>query len=103
MPRRLIYAREALADLDAIRGSQTQPGSGPAAIRRLRAIRAAIKRLKQYPCLYPVGDHAGVRELRTPAATGPPATCGYCECSAPASPASTSDAFLRQTALPRPR
>jgi plasmid stabilization system protein ParE len=63
VPRRLIYAREALADLDAIRGWQTQPGSGPAAIRRLRSIRAAIKRLKQYPCLYPVGDHAGVREL----------------------------------------
>jgi len=63
VPRRLIYAREALADLDAIRGWQTQPGSGLAAIRRLRAIRAAIKRLKQHPCLYPVGNHSGVREL----------------------------------------
>ena len=31
--------------------------------RRLAAIRADIRRLKQHPCLYPVGQHPGVREL----------------------------------------
>jgi plasmid stabilization system protein ParE len=42
---------------------QTQPGSGPAAIRRIKAIREAIRRLKQHPCLFPVGRYPGVREL----------------------------------------
>ena len=42
---------------------QTQPGSGRAAIRRVRAIRLAIRRLKQHPCRYPVGQYPGVREL----------------------------------------
>ena len=63
MPRRLIYASRALADLDAVQRWQTQPGSGRAAIRRLKAIRGAIRRLKQHPCRYPVGQYAGVREL----------------------------------------
>jgi hypothetical protein len=27
------------------------------------ATRAAINRLRQHPCLYPVGQHPGVREL----------------------------------------
>ena len=40
-----------------------QAGSGPAARRRLIAIRADIRRLKQHPCLYPAGQHPGVREL----------------------------------------
>jgi plasmid stabilization system protein ParE len=61
--RRLIYAPRALDDLDAMYRWQTQPGSGAAAIRRLRAIRDAIRRLKQHPCRYPVGQHPGVREL----------------------------------------
>jgi plasmid stabilization system protein ParE len=42
---------------------QTQAGSGPAAIRRIQAIRAAINRLREHPCLYPVGQRPGVREL----------------------------------------
>jgi plasmid stabilization system protein ParE len=42
---------------------QTQPGSGRAAIRRVKAIRLAIRRLKQHPCRYPVGQYPGVREL----------------------------------------
>jgi plasmid stabilization system protein ParE len=63
VPRKLIYARKALADLDAIRRWQTQPGSGRAARRRLMAIRTAIGRLRQQPCLYPVGEHSGVRKL----------------------------------------
>jgi ParE toxin of type II toxin-antitoxin system, parDE len=29
----------------------------------LTAIRAAINRLRQYPCLYSTGEHPGVREL----------------------------------------
>jgi nitrogen regulatory protein P-II 1 len=41
VPRRLTYTTRALADLDAMRRWQTQPGSGPAAIRRIKAIRAA--------------------------------------------------------------
>ena len=45
MPRGLIYAPRAREDLDAIRGWLTQPGSGPAARRRLAVIRAAINRL----------------------------------------------------------
>jgi len=63
VPRRLIYAPRALADLDAVQRWQTQPGSGSAAIRRVKAIRAAIRRLKRHPCLYPVGQYPGVREL----------------------------------------
>ena len=63
MPRRLIYAPLARDDLDAIRRWLTQPGSGPRARRRLAAVRAAIDRLREHPCRYPVGQHPGVREL----------------------------------------
>ena len=31
--------------------------------RGVQRIRAAIKRLKQDPCLYPVGDRPGIREM----------------------------------------
>ena len=68
MARRLIYAQEARDDLEAVRGWLTQPGSGPAARRTLVVIRADVRRLQQQPCLRPVGDHPGVREL--PAAGG---------------------------------
>ena len=63
MPRRLIYAPRARADIDAIRRWLSQPGSGAKARQRLTAIRAAIRRLRQYPCLYPTGEHPGRREL----------------------------------------
>lgn len=63
MPRRLSYTEKALDDLDAARRWLTQPGSGPAARRKLAAIRADVRRLQQQPCLWPVGDHPGVREL----------------------------------------
>ena len=63
MPRALIYAPEALAELDAVALWLSQPGSGPRARRTLAAIRADIRRLRQHPCLWPVGDHPGVREL----------------------------------------
>ena len=68
MPRALIYAPEALADLEAAGRWLTQPGSGPRAWRTLAAIRADIRRLRQHPCLWPAGDTPGVREL--PAAGG---------------------------------
>jgi plasmid stabilization system protein ParE len=69
LARRLIYAQEARDDLEAARAWLTQPGSGPAARRKLAAIRADIRRLQQQPCLWPVGDRPGVREL--------PAVGGY--------------------------
>jgi plasmid stabilization system protein ParE len=61
--RKLEYTEDAIEDLKEIRGWLTQPGSGRAARRRLAAIRTAIKRLRQHPCLYALGDHPGVREL----------------------------------------
>ncbi len=63
MPRELSYTDKALADLDAAKDWLTQPGSGPAARRRLAAIWAAIEGLREHPCLRPVGQHPGVREL----------------------------------------
>lgn len=63
MPRRLIYAPRARDDLDAVRRWLTQSGSGPIARRKLAAIRTEIRRLLQTPCLWPVGQHPGVREL----------------------------------------
>jgi plasmid stabilization system protein ParE len=63
VPRALIYAPRARDDIDAIRGWLTQPGSGQTARRRLTSIRAAISRLREHPCLYPAGQHPGVREL----------------------------------------
>jgi plasmid stabilization system protein ParE len=63
VPRTLIYAPRARDDLESIGLWLTQPGSGPAARRRLTTIRAAINRLLEHPCLYPIGQHPGVREL----------------------------------------
>jgi plasmid stabilization system protein ParE len=63
LPRALVYAPRALEDLNAIRLWLTQPGAGPAARRRLKAIRAAISPLRQHPSRFPVGQHSGVREL----------------------------------------
>lgn len=63
MARRLIYAQKAGDDLEATRGWLTQPGSGLVARRKLAAIRSDIRLLQQQPCLWPVGNHPGVREL----------------------------------------
>ena len=63
MPRELSYTDTALADPDAAKGWLTQPGSGPAARRRLALIWTAIEGLLDHPCLYPIGQHPGVREL----------------------------------------
>src|SRR5271157_2234108 len=68
MARRLTYANRALADLDGITRWLTQLGSGTAARRRLGAIRSAINRLRHNPCLPPIGQHPGIREL--PCASG---------------------------------
>jgi plasmid stabilization system protein ParE len=65
MPRALVYAPEALADLEAASRWLTQPGSGPRAWRRLAAIRADIRGLRQHPCLRPFGDISGIREMQT--------------------------------------
>lgn len=63
MPRLLIYTPRARNDLNAARRWLTQPGSGPAAWRRLAAIRGNIRALQRHPCRWPVGQHGGVREL----------------------------------------
>jgi plasmid stabilization system protein ParE len=66
VPRRLDYTEDAADDLEAIRRWLTQPGTGPAALRRLKAIQASIRELRQHPCLHPVVDQPGVRELPCP-------------------------------------
>jgi plasmid stabilization system protein ParE len=63
VPRELIYAPEALADLEEATGWLIQPGSGPKAWRRLAALRDSIERLREHPCLWPISQHASVREL----------------------------------------
>ena len=63
MPCRILYTPEASDDLEEVQRWLTQPGAGPVARRRLVAIRRAINRLRLYPCLYPVGEHPGVREM----------------------------------------
>ncbi len=63
MPRDLIYAPEALADLEGLSRWLTQPGSGLGAWRRLAAIRDSIERLRDHPCLWQPGQHPGTREL----------------------------------------
>jgi plasmid stabilization system protein ParE len=62
LTRTLIYAPRALRDLEAIRLWFHQPGTGPQARRRFGNLRAAIDRLAEFPCLYPTGDHPGLRE-----------------------------------------
>jgi plasmid stabilization system protein ParE len=61
--RELRYTDKALADLDAARHWLMQPGSGAAARRRLTALWSSIDGLREHPCLWPVGQYRGVREL----------------------------------------
>ena len=63
MSRKLRYADPAIADLETILRWQTQPGSGAAGIRRVKTIRAAIRRLKDAPCRHAPGDQPGTRQL----------------------------------------
>lgn len=39
-----------------------QPGSGPTAQRKLRAIEIAVRELVRFPCRHAIGSHAGIRE-----------------------------------------
>jgi plasmid stabilization system protein ParE len=63
VPKRVSLSDQAVVDLNAIYRWQLQPGSGPAAKRRLQAIRDTIARLRHYPCLYARGDQPGTREV----------------------------------------
>jgi plasmid stabilization system protein ParE len=63
MPRQVRYTHEARDDLDGIWRWKTQPGSGLAARRPMTAIRPAINRLREHPCLHSFGQHRGIREL----------------------------------------
>jgi len=60
--RRLIVADAATEDLASIRVWLRQPGAGSRAARRLLQILTAIHELRTAPCLWPLGEHAGVRE-----------------------------------------
>jgi plasmid stabilization system protein ParE len=62
VPWRVSLSDQAVLDLAAIYRWQRQPGSGPAAKRRLQAIRDTIRRLGRYPYHYVRGDHPGTRE-----------------------------------------
>lgn len=62
MARILTVSAAALRDLEAAREWLSQPGAGAAAARRLIRIRAAVRDLKQHPCMWPEGEHSGVRE-----------------------------------------
>jgi plasmid stabilization system protein ParE len=61
--RRVSYTNDALRDLAQITRWLTQSGSGLTARRRLTAIWTAIEHLREQPCLWPLGQHTGVREL----------------------------------------
>ena len=63
MTRPLTYAPRALRDLEVVRSWFHQSGAGPRSRRRYGNIRAAIDRLTEFPCLYPMGDHPGRREM----------------------------------------
>ena len=60
--RRLTIVRGAARDLDSARRWLTQPGAGGHAARRLAALGAAIRDLREHPCRWPKGEHTGVRE-----------------------------------------
>ena len=49
--------------MTTIRRWQFQPGSGPAAKRRVQAILRTITGLRHHPCLYARGDQPGTREV----------------------------------------
>lgn len=63
MARSLRFADRALDDLSDMRRWLTQPGSGPAARRRLNSILATIRGLRRAPCLFARGEHPGTRAV----------------------------------------
>lgn len=60
--RRLTLARAAARDIAAARGWLTQRGAGDRAARRLAALGAAVRDLREHPCRWPAGRSAGTRE-----------------------------------------
>ena len=60
--RRLTIARGVARDLAEVRRWLTQPGAGGSAARRLAAVGAAVRDLRDFPCRWPKGSHIGVRE-----------------------------------------
>lgn len=62
LSRSLIYAPDALADMEDATAWLTQPGAGMAARRRLADIWTHIERLREMPCLYPALNRPGIRE-----------------------------------------
>jgi plasmid stabilization system protein ParE len=62
VPRAITLSPAAEEDLEAIRAWLTQPGSGPRAWSRRKAITQAIRDLVRHPCRHPIGEHEGVRE-----------------------------------------
>jgi plasmid stabilization system protein ParE len=63
LSRNLTIAPAALRDLAGVRDWLRQPGAGIIARRKLQNIRAAIRVLKQMPCLWAYGDHPDIREI----------------------------------------
>lgn len=63
MARKVTIAPAAVRDLDAARRWLRQAGAGKAAAAKLAAIRSSIRDLKEAPCRWPVGAHAGTREI----------------------------------------
>ena len=60
--RRLTIARGAARDLAEARRWLAQSGAGRHAARRLAALGAAVRDLREHPCRWPRGGHHGVRE-----------------------------------------
>jgi plasmid stabilization system protein ParE len=63
LSRSLTIAPAALRDLVNVRDWLRQPGAGIVARRKLQNIRAAIRMLRQLPCLWAYGDHPQIREI----------------------------------------
>jgi len=61
--RILDFAEQALRDLNGIQEWQAQPGSGPAARRRMATILRASRALQDFPCRYPNGTFTGTRQM----------------------------------------
>jgi plasmid stabilization system protein ParE len=60
--RTLTLTPAALADLDGTAARLIQPGAGIVAWRRWQAILRGVACLRLAPCLYPLGNHPGIRE-----------------------------------------
>ena len=63
MPRKLRVSSEAATDIEHIQAWYSQHGAGAVAARRVRAILAAIRRLRSHPCRYPRDERPGARRM----------------------------------------